>query len=221
MDKRHKISLTLKVGFFVFASIGILAAESPRSLYYYTLQSNLWMIIVQTIFLIDEIRVIKHRNSYIKPWHRLLKFVSVIAVTLTMLVFGIILAPVLPLDVTFSVTSVMLHFIAPSFALVDLFLFENDIKVKNSELAYAYVPALFYFLFVMTFIALGIKFPPEQSLVPYFFMDYETLGWFTISSNGIGVVYWMIILLVLLTGIAVGLRSMLAVFKTIKPHKTQ
>lgn len=221
MDKKHQLSLTLKIGFIVFASIGILAAESFRSLYYYTLQSNLWLIFVQVIFLFDEIRVIRHRESYIKRWHRLLKFVSVIAVTLTMLVFGIILAPVLPLDVTFSLTSVTLHFIAPILALVDFFVFDNDLKVKKRELIYAYLPALLYFLFVMTFVQLGIKFSTEQTLVPYFFLDYETLGWFTITSNGIGVFYWMIILLLLVTGIAFGLRALLSVFHTIKPHKTE
>jgi len=41
----------------------------------------------------------------------------------------------------------------------------------------------------------------EGSIVPYYFLDYEKLGWLRISENGIGVIYWILIISVVMLGI--------------------
>ena len=54
-------------------------------------------------------------------------------------------------------------------------------------------------IFALTLSFNGVKFDGE--IVPYFFLNYKELGWLSISSNGIGVVYWVIILTILVLAI--------------------
>lgn len=58
-----------------------------------------------------------------------------------------------------------------------------------------YSISLCYLGFVFICVGLNIRF--NGQLVPYFFLDYETLTWFNITEKGIGVFYYIIILLIL------------------------
>ncbi len=40
-----------------------------------------------------------------------------------------------------------------------------------------------------------------DSIVPYYFLDYEKLGWLRISGNGIGVIYWILLISMVMLGI--------------------
>ena len=40
-----------------------------------------------------------------------------------------------------------------------------------------------------------------DSIVPYYFLDYQKLGWLRISGNGIGVIYWILLISVVMLGI--------------------
>ncbi len=172
---------------------------------FFTLQSNVWMIVMMTALLIDEIRTLKGKPSFINVIWRKIRFVILVSVMLTFVVFGLLLAPVIPLSYTLSVTSLTLHFIAPLVALADYLLFEPCLKWRTLERLAIGIPPLYYFGFVMACVGLGIRFPPDDTLVPYFFMNFELFGWFRISSTGIGVAYWMIILMGIVTLIAFAL----------------
>lgn len=211
MKSKVMLSIALKISFLFFALLGLIFSESPRSLYYYTLQSNIWMMIAQIVFLTDLIRVQANNRSFIKPWHRQVKFVLMTALLLTMFVYWFVLAPILPITVTFSVTGITLHLFAPSLALIDFLLFDNDVKMSNKQMVWTIIPPFWYLSFVAIFISLGITFPPESQLVPYFFLDYQTLGWFRISNNGIGVVYWCLIIMTLFIGLGFGLRKVVEI----------
>jgi len=198
MDKRTKLSVALKGGAVAFAFIGVansvimslITGDGVRSLLYFTLQSNILNIVVMAIFLADEILRHYGKSSLANPTLRTIKFVSLTSVMLTLIVFGFILTPVLPLIYVFSVTSITLHFIAPLLSLADYWVFDRGQATSISEIWYALVPPLGYFVFVLLATFIGLEFSSENPFVPYFFMDYRTLGWFRIDDNGIGVAYW-------------------------------
>ena len=47
----------------------------------------------------------------------------------------------------------------------------------------------------------------NQLPVPYFFLDYQQFGWFTLSYDRIGIVYWMILIASMLALVANGLYA--------------
>jgi hypothetical protein len=156
------------------------------------------------VFAIDEIRTTKRGTSFIKDGFQKAKYISLVGVMLTFFVFGLILVPVLPITYTLSITSLTLHFIAPIIALCDYLLFDRHIEYRPYESLLGLVPPFYYLIFVFICIGAGITFPPEQQLVPYFFLDYQTYGWFSFA-NGLGVFYWILILSLLVIFIANGL----------------
>ncbi len=180
----------------------------PQSLLFFTLQSNIWVILILALFAANDIVRLKKGKGFLsQKWIRV-KFIFTVSLTLTFLVFGLLLFPVLPLDYSISVTSLTLHLIAPIIAIVDFAMFDFGYPIEQSEIAMALIPPLYYVLFVAVCNWIGWRFPPDGSVAPYFFMDYETYGWFTINQNGIGVVYWSLLLFLVVMLIAFSLRAL-------------
>ena len=210
MNKETKTSILLKSGVVVFTLIGVansvirslIAGDGFRSLFYFTLQSNIFNMVVIAVFLIDAIMRHRGNKTIVTPTLRVLKYVSLTSVTLTFFVFGLILAPAISFIYVISVTSITLHFIAPLLTLADFWLFDRGKASSKNELWYAFLPPLAYFVFVMVATLVGIRFPAENTFVPYFFLDYQTLGWFRIDANGIGVAYWSLMIFIFVGAIA-------------------
>ncbi len=224
MNRNVRLSIMLKIALIIVILIGVSSSiffassftSGVKTLMFYTLQSNIFVMVIEVVFLINQIRVYHGRASFITDKWRTAKYILVCGVLLTFVVFGLLLTPVLPIAYTFSVTSISLHFIAPLIAITDFFLFDYKKQLSVRTIALTIIPPLYYLLFVLGCIGLGIRFPPDNKLVPYFFLDYEQFGWFSFTSNGIGVGYWIIILMMLLLGINLVL---VAISKKIRVEK--
>lgn len=220
MKNKKQIITELVFNLFIVAFVifGQITAVTQRSfmnavgspLLYYTNQSNVWIGVICAVFvLFDLILLIK--NEYIeKPnWLYILKFIFTIAITLTGLVFNFVLYPQSIITNTpfpyFSPNNFTVHVIVPILSIASFIIF--DYKFKTSKLTFLYplLTPIYYFCFVMIMAANNVYFTTDSNF-PYFFLDYKTLGWFSFD-NGIGVVYWIIIVMVI-----VALLSLLFIF---------
>jgi nicotinamide riboside transporter PnuC len=80
---------------------------------------------------------------------------------------------------------------------LDFLLFDQEMANKKRQVWLALVMPLLYMVFFFTAYAKTGQLP-----VLYFFLDFQTYGWFSIEPGGIGVVYWILILSLILLGIA-------------------
>jgi hypothetical protein len=132
-------------------------------------------------------------------WLYMLKFVFTVSINLTLAVFFILLAPKMDPDYLVSAGNLTVHFLTPVIAAAHFLLFDIEYEVRRSHCVLCAVPPLCYFAFTMLLSLNGVTFGPE-STVPYFFLNYELLGWFGFSKNGPGVFWWLIIILALIVG---------------------
>lgn len=204
MNKVFKI-LTIISG-VLGVLLGILTKNGVQwtSLLYFTQQSNLWAAIMASILLIK-----KDRPDYINK----LRFMVVSAISLTLIVFNLLLTPQLIAegrwDYIFSFTNLFAHYLTAIFFITDYLLFGKKENVK--VIYYSLILPLVYFVFAMTANPLfNISF--YGSTVPYFFLNYQEYSFFKMGyaktvEHGLklGVFYWVIIVLVIILLIGSGL----------------
>lgn len=164
---------------------------------FFTVQSNIWIAGLAFITLVlllmkkelpKEILIFKHMFT--------------VAILLTYIVFTLLLAPTQNIEYLLSPENLFLHTFTPIFAIADYFLNDQFKPVKLLTF-YGLITPFFYVVFAFVIHGMGIKFGNLD--FPYFFLDYETLGWFTFGESGIGVAYWMIIVFGFVWFISVGL----------------
>lgn len=174
-----------------FFSTGFMGNGSM--LLYFTIQSNIAILAIVIVFFALKIIQLITKKKLINNFLLHLKFVFTVGITITFLVFFILLAPSQQPSYLSSMTNLTVHCLVPIFALIDFFFFDTDIKFnKFSPLSGTIFPLLYLF-FVLICTQVGVRF--NGQFVPYFFLDFKTLGWFDISSKGIGVFYYILILL--------------------------
>lgn len=186
-------------------SAGFMASDSYL---YYTLLSNVLITAVAGVMIAFEIRKLKGKT--IPKGISVLQFVATVAITLTFLVFSLMLTPemVAQGNAWYLVTpgNIFLHNLTPIFAILAWVFYGDASKIKCVECLYCVIPPLVYGATMLIRAGLGIKI--AGNLVPYFFLDYERFGWFNISSKGIGVFYWTIIVFAGVVGVAFALRAL-------------
>lgn len=204
MKKNGSILLNLFLLLFGICGIGFTVFGdgfmNTDAFLYYTMQSNLLAMLTAAVSLVFEAR--RRRNKAIPKAVDFLRLLNVIAITLTFLVFSLMLAPKMIMDGSgdylLSPGNLFVHNLVPICAILDWCFYGNTARLKRSSALCGMAPALAYVCFVYVCVAGGIPF--SGNTVPYFFLDYQTYGWLKIGG-GIGVVYWI----VLLAGVLVGL----------------
>lgn len=168
---------------------------------YYTVQSNILAMAVGLTVLIFEIR--KLFGKKIPKGVQFLRLFGTVAITLTFLVFSLMLTPKMIADgdgwYLTTPDNLFVHNLVPIMAILDWCLFGSGKELKKSAAFCGLVPAFAYLCFVHFCVTKGLTFSGEK--VPYFFLDYESYGWLRIGKEGIGVIYWIIILGFLLYGL--------------------
>lgn len=184
------------------------------TIFYFTVQSNLLVILVFLVLnIFDILKLCGKFISTPKNLYRF-KYISVVGITLTFLVFGLVLTPVILFETNYpfyilSISSLSMHLIIPIISIVDWFI--ND-YIENPKVISFLLPLafpLYYFFFAMIGSVAGLKYQDFFSTdvggnhVPYFFLDYKKYGWIDIQSNeGVlefGVLYWVIGITILVT----------------------
>lgn len=171
---------------------------------FYTVQSNILAMLTAALLVVFECRKLK---GYIIPKAvQFLRLFSTVAITLTFLVFSVMLTPQMLMngngDYLTTPGNLFVHNLVPICAIIDWCLFGSAKGFKKISAFCGMIPALAYVAFAYICVALGIKF--SGNTVPYFFLDYQTYGWFSVKNGGIGVIYWIVILAGVLIGIGFG-----------------
>ena len=109
------------------------------------------------------------------------------------------LAPTLSLDYLLTFDNFSLHVIVPLLAIADFFIFDKDIKLTKINCLFGIAMPLYYLIFVFIGLPLGFTYGPGLKF-PYFFLDFESNGCFTIG-NSLGVFYWILILIAAICGL--------------------
>ena len=201
---KNILKILIKLTLIIVGTIGIMMTASEKTFMgdgvtfmFFTIQSNITIIIMSLIFLIDNILFLFRKKSFINQVLLLLKYTFTIAITITFLVFFVILAPTVSTSYLFSFKNFSVHAIVPVLAITDFFLFDKDIKLTKVNCLLGCAMPLYYLAFVFIGVPLGFNYG-GRLYVPYFFLDYKKYGWFSLE-NGIGVFYWIMILLVAIT----------------------
>lgn len=165
---------------------------------YYTVQSNILAMLMAVVIIIFEARRLKGRAVPAVVEH--LRLMSTVAITLTFLVFSVMLTPKLIADGQGSYLTtpgnLFVHNLVPICAILDWCLFAGATKIKRAGVLCGLIPAFLYMCFVHVCVTIGLDF--SGNAVPYFFFDYQTYGWLSIGSAGLGVIYWIVILAIVL-----------------------
>lgn len=208
---RTIIALAIKLLLILCVVFGVWYAARPGSfmygsaILYYTVQSNIWIAIVTALFAGAELSAWRHgRPRKIPQWLYAVKFIFTVAITLTGLVFFVILVPYLFVIGygSFAITwgNILGHGVVPILALVDWFMFDLDYRTGRHTFWLGLITPLYYMFFVAVCIAKNITF--SGSLVPYYYLNYQLYGWFRIGNGSVGVVYWIIFQALLILGIS-------------------
>jgi hypothetical protein len=202
MHKNSRIGIVLKIGVILSAGIGIFTQGDYSSVFYYfTIQSNIWIAAAALVFVIFDINA--GGRGQIPQALYAIKFMFTASICLTFLVFSLILSPLMPKSYLFSLPNLLLHNLTAFLALADFILCDKNFRSgKRTWLLASVMPGI-YLVFALMLSRTGARFSGKT--VPYFFLDYEKLGWFRIGSSGLGVVYWVAMIFLLTSLIGMGL----------------
>ncbi len=195
------------LGFTFFRGDGIVS--SGNAILYFTIQSNLWILVTMGVYLVFAIRRYQGHEIVVPRWLAILKYVFTVSIALTFVVFALLLSPFMSLDYLASPSNLCMHFLAPICAILDFIFFDSRNQFRKKDVLWTLIPPLYYLVFALGLSFAGIQFA-EGASVPYYFLDYTTRGWFAISDAGLGIVYWIFLMMLLVTGLAFGLRSLSA-----------
>lgn len=187
------LSMACAFGLVAFAaSLGLFDYKWRWDFYiHFTNISNYLCIGMLFLELIQTIR--KKKNDYVSVFP-IFKFVTVLGILLTFIIFNVMLAPIREQYLNFTVASIMLHVVIPILYIADWFLFYERGKVKMVYPFISMLLPLTYVAFVFIHAAM-YKFDSTISnyigdgpfIYPYFFLNVETQG------VG-GVIKWVVML---------------------------
>lgn len=155
------------------ASLGLFNAQFENNFYvYFTNLSNYICVFVMLAELAQTAK--KNNDSYTSAFP-ILKFMGVLMIMLTFLVFNGLLAKDRTLEQNLTVSSTLLHVVLPLMYVADWFLFYERRTIKwyvpllsvSVPLAYA------VFVFIRAWIING----EGEVVYPYFFLDVNNIGW--------------------------------------------
>lgn len=131
---------------------------------------------------------------------RLVKYTATVSILITGIVFGVVLAPMVPGGMLAAYrqdhyASLCLHFITPILTVFDFLWNDTTGTWHKSDVWYGILPPTLYFVLILVLGAFGMTW--HGMAAPYFFLNYRApAGWFGylpqtagLDSSGIGVAY--------------------------------
>ncbi|MCR4677702.1 MAG: Pr6Pr family membrane protein [Lachnospiraceae bacterium] len=193
------VFLSAVIGTFLSAYAGRMTFMGGKTVFmYFTIQSNIAIAIISAIgcFLLWQ------RKVPSKVWY-VIKFVGTVAITLTGVVFVVVLAPTLGVH-AWNVQNILTHVVVPVAAAVDFFVTVSGVNIGKRNVIYVIIPPILYAIYAGIGYVLGWEFAAGVNY-PYFFLNWGSeAGAFGFSSElpFMGSAWWILVLLVFL--IAVG-----------------
>ena len=176
----------------LLASFGLFAMDFRWDFYiHFTNLSNYLCMIVMFLELRDTAK--KKDDSYVSTLPRL-KFVSLLGILLTFIIYNFVLAATRDIKDSFIVASVTLHIILPIMFTIDYILFYEHGRVKwYYPLLSAIFPLLYaIFIFIhaaiLNFDTSIISYDKRGPFIyPYFFLRLDKLGVAGVLKNCVGI----------------------------------
>ncbi|MBQ6545818.1 MAG: Pr6Pr family membrane protein [Lachnospiraceae bacterium] len=204
---RKIVSYALKLVVILSAVLGTLMSAlagrnsfmgGSRVFMYFTIQSNIAAALLCAIggFLLL-------RNKGIGNAWCVVKLAGTVSITLTGVVFAVLLAPVLG-DKAWNIQNTLTHVVVPAAAVADFFVVVSGREIKRKNVVYVIIPPMLYAIYAGIGYLKGWDFSMGRNY-PYFFLNWGSpAGAFGFSKElpYLGCVWWILILLVFL--IAVG-----------------
>lgn len=193
------ISMLLKIAVAVFAIAGVIITCSGsrafmgghRAFMYFTIQSN---IALATICIVDAFFVIKKRKD-LKAWF-VVRFMGVVSITLTGVVFSIFLAPTLG-GYVWNMQNIITHIVVPLIAIADYLLTETYSNDYTCTSLWGTIPPLAYTIYA------GIGYINKWEFATGMIFPYTFLNWgspagalgYSKAPPYLGCVWWILIIL--------------------------
>lgn len=200
---RKNISMILKFVIVICSCTGIvLACMAKKSLIFpfmfFTNLSNSWIGTICFLIFVLNIIELKIKKEIIPRWLYILKYVFTVSITITGVVFCILLAPTAgELYNPWNLESVLVHIIVPLVSIVDFFIDPHRFELKTNYMFFSLFPLLTYFAFTVIGYIANFDFGYGYNY-PYFFLNWGSpLGAFKISQTQapyIGTFYWILII---------------------------
>jgi len=178
--------------FFALTALAVLAgvvvqvavsATAPHNLFdsglkqalnvfaFFTVWSNVLVGVTCALLAVDP-----HRSS---PLFRLARLIGVVAITVTFLVFHVVLSSLLDLDTWAQVANQLLHTVVPVLAVVGWWTFGPRGLTSPREVRLTMLYPLVYVAFP------AIRGPFAHDFYPYPFADVKALGYLRVSINAV------------------------------------
>lgn len=201
------ISLIIKIILIVSVIVGIIFCfvsdeafmNKGATMLYFTIQSNIWIAIID---LIGLILIIINKNNRLNT---IFKLMFTVSITLTGLVYNLALAPLL--SNPYNVQNTLLHVVTPILGIVDWFLIDDSRLLKKYDFIYSIIPPIYYLIFASIGYVAKWDFG-NGSRFPYFFLNWGSkVGAFGFDFNSgneyfMGVVYWVILITIFVIGVS-------------------
>jgi hypothetical protein len=188
MVKNRMYALIFRLAAFCACLYGVLDTTgvfrgqgNGGMLLYYTSESN---VLVTLMFAALAVRtavdIIAHGSRGPASYFERLSAIVMLAITVTMLIFWVLLAPsITDLNFLSSYLNLQIHLFTPLLMIIDYFCFATPGKLKRSDpLLFALIP-LAYFIQATILGFSGFIYRPTvgaESHFPYFFLDFYQLG---------------------------------------------
>ncbi len=185
------------IGTIFSSKAGIGAFMGGQTVFmYFTIQSNL---LVALVSLIGIFMILFKKANYV--WY-VIKFVTTVSITLTGVVFTVVLAPTMG-SAAWVFYNVLTHVVVPVCAVIDFFVVGINTEYRKIDVLYVMIPPLLYAVYATIGYVAGWKFTKTQNY-PYFFLNWGSKAGAIGFSNELpfmGVIWWIILLLGFLVGI--------------------
>lgn len=187
----------------------VLAVEHGYSspyvkLLYFTVQSNLWIGVVSIIVGVKSVIEIVKKEKIVCYTLYLLKFIFTVSITLTGVIFCALLAPFADFNVWYF-SSVLTHVIVPTLSICDLFINQDQPKLKKKHVYLSIVPPLYYFFFAVILGACNVDFGRGEPF-PYFFLNFNSevglFGFLDSNPPQMGSFYWIVLIILFIIGLS-------------------
>ena len=202
-NNKKKLSYVLKIIVILAAFIGTgISAYGDRDVFfcglnifmYFTNQSNVAIAIICAVGL-----YLMKRGKKISERHYIIKYVGTVAITLTGVVFLLVLAPTLG-AAAWDAHNVLTHIVVPIAAIADFFVVVPGVEIKKHNVFYVIIPPLVYAIYAGIGFVRGWDFY-EGNNYPYFFLNWGSpAGAFGFINEMpyMGSAWWILALLIFL-----------------------
>lgn len=200
---RKNISYLLKTLVIISAIVGtILSAFAGQGAFmggtrifmYFTIQSNIAIALICAGGLV----MLKRDTDISRVWH-VVKFVGTVAITLTGVVFVIVLAPTLG-ERAWNPHNVLTHVIVPIASVIDFFVVMAGVTIRKINVLFCILPPLLYAIYAGIGYVRGWEFSGGYNY-PYFFLNWGSPAGafgFTDELPYMGSAWWILTLFVFL-----------------------